>query len=136
MSSQVAMGNSVADIRETVIPFAPPARDPVPDSPDQLELAGQAILGLLHRAADAAEKNSHHALNVARDLSLQLQAAEGRIRDLEADVKYHQERADRAEKWLYQISVEIEERFFAKANNRRAPAAPPNRTPGAQNRPG
>src|SRR6266487_2200402 len=127
MSSQVPVGNRVADIRETVIPFAPSARDPVPENTDQLERAGQAILGLLHRAADAAEKNSQHALNVARDLSLQLQAAEGRIRDLEADVKYHQERADRAEKWLYQISVEIEERFFATANGRR-PAAPTNRT--------
>ena len=134
MSSQVAMGSGGADIREAVIPFAPPARDPVPDNTDQLDRAGQTILGLLHQAADAAEKNSQHALKVARDLSLQLQAAEGRIRDLEADVRYHQERADRAEKWLYQISVEIEERFFATANSRRAPPAPPTRTPGAQNR--
>ena len=132
MSSQVATGSRVPD---TIIPFAPPAREPVPDNTDQLELAGQTILGLLHRAADAAEKNSHHALNVARDLSLKLQDAESRIRDLEADVKYHQERADRAEKWLYKISVEIEERFFATGNSRQAPAVPANRAPGAQNRP-
>jgi hypothetical protein len=36
-----------------------------------------------------------------------------RIKALEADVRYQVDRADRAEKWLYKISVEIEQRFLA-----------------------
>jgi len=135
MNTQVRMKSHAADKREGVIPFAPPASDPVTDNADQLERAGQTILGLLHRAADAAQKNSQHALDVARGLSLQLQTAEGRIKDLEADVRYYQDRADRAEKWLYQISVEIEERFFATTESRRTHTAPPNEIPRAQNRP-
>jgi hypothetical protein len=79
---------------------------------DPLDAAGQSIVRLLHRAAGVAEQNSRHAVEVAQKLSVQLQEAEARIRDLEADVRYHPDRAERAEKWLYQISVEIEERFF------------------------
>ncbi len=33
-------------------------------------------------------------------------------------VWHHQDRADRAEKWLYQISVEIEQKFFGRDENR------------------
>jgi len=45
-----------------------------------------------------------------RKLSAQLRAAEDRIRDLENKAQYHEYKADRA--WLYQISVEIEQKFF------------------------
>ena len=114
MNSQVRTKSHVADKREGVIPFAPPARDPAPDNADQVERAGRTILGMLHRAADAAQKHSQRAL----DLSIQLQAAEGQIKDLDAHVRYYQDRAERAEKLLYQISVELEERFFATTDNR------------------
>jgi hypothetical protein len=83
---------------------------------------GQSILGLLHRAAGIAEENSNHALGVAHKLSLQLRAAEDRIKDLEAAALYAQERAERAEKWLHQISVEIEQRFFKDARSAHAPS--------------
>jgi hypothetical protein len=36
------------------------------------------------------------------------------MRELEAKVRHHQDRADRAEKWLYQISVEIEQKFLGQ----------------------
>jgi hypothetical protein len=36
----------------------------------------------------------------ANKLSGQVRAAEGRIRELEAQVRHHQDKADRAEKWL------------------------------------
>ena len=49
------------------------------------------------------------AVETSRKLSGQLRAAEGRIRELEVEIRRHQDRADRAEKWLYQISVEIAE---------------------------
>jgi hypothetical protein len=118
------MSGRVSEMSETIVPFAPPARHAVPDGGDPLDSAGQTILGLLHRAAGMAEENSQHALGVAHKLSLQLRAAEDRIKDLEADVRHYQDRADRAEKWLHQISLEIEQTFFAAAEGRRAPAPP------------
>jgi len=35
-----------------------------------------------------------------------------RIKELEAKVRYHDDRADRAERWVYKIWVEIEQKFF------------------------
>ena len=46
------------------------------------------------------------------DLSAQLRASEERIRELEAKVRLLEDRADRAEKWVYKICVEIEQKFF------------------------
>jgi hypothetical protein len=44
--------------------------------------------------------------------AVQLRTAEERIKELEAKVRYHEDRADRAEKWLYKIWVQIEQKFF------------------------
>ena len=125
------MSGRVSEMSETIVPFAPPARHAVPEGGDPLDSAGQTILGLLHRAAGMAEENSQHALGVAHKLSLQLRAAEDRITDLEADVRHYQDRADRAEKWLYQISAEIEQRFFKPVDGRSAQAAPQQSSPRA-----
>jgi DNA repair exonuclease SbcCD ATPase subunit len=103
---------------ETLIPFAKQTAS----SADTLDTAGRSILGLLHRAAGMAEENSKHAIEVAQKLSDQLQAAEHRIRGLEADVKYFQERAERGEQWLSYISSEIEDKFLRAADARGAPA--------------
>jgi hypothetical protein len=46
------------------------------------------------------------------DLSGKLRAAEQRIKELEAKVRHHEDRADRAERWLYKIWVEVEQKFF------------------------
>jgi hypothetical protein len=116
-----------SDASETVVPFA---RDAAPPIDDPLDSAGRSILGLLQRAASMAEETSQHALGVAHKLSVQLRSAEDRIRDLEADVRHYQERADRAEKWLLKISLEIEERFFS-STDKRAPQASV-RQPGPQ----
>jgi hypothetical protein len=67
---------------------------------------------MLQRAALAASENCQHAMDLAHKLSLQLRAAEGRLKALEADVGYYQDRADRAEQWLLRISQEIEQRFL------------------------
>jgi hypothetical protein len=104
-----------------VVPFAPKSNP----SGDQLDRAGNAILGLLNRAASAAEANYQQAVEMANKLSAQVRAAEGRMRELEAKVRHHQDRADRAEKWLYQISVEIEQKFFGRDNNRASQPPPP-----------
>ena len=97
---------------ESVIPFTPAARSAAPDSVDQVDKAGQTILGLLHRAAGVAEANSQHALEMAQKLSHQLRAAEDRTAELEAEVGMYKEKADRAEQWLHRVYTEIEDRFL------------------------
>ena len=100
---------------EAIVPFAPKANSKS-EASEPLDRAGQAILGALHRAAAAAEANYQQAQETSHKLSAQLRAAEDRIRQLEATVRHHENRADRAEKWLYQISMEIEQKFFGGDN--------------------
>jgi chromosome segregation ATPase len=110
----------VSPAERTVVPFAPVTQETHANGADTLDTAGQTILGLLHRAAGMAEENSRHALDVAQRLSQQLQDAKGRIRELEADVKYYQERAERADQWMAQISSEIQQRLLVPPSpNRR-----------------
>jgi hypothetical protein len=97
-----------------VIPFAPGGTSS--NGGDQLDKAGRSIIGLLHKAAGAAEQNSQHALDIAQNLSHQLVAAEQRITDLEGEVERHLERAERAEQWLHRVYTEIEDRFVRRAS--------------------
>ena len=97
---------------ESVIQFAPTAKTAATNKGDELDSAGRSILGLLHKAAGVAEANSQHALELAQKLSHELRTAEERIAQLETDVRYYQERTDRAEQWLHKIFTEIEERFL------------------------
>jgi hypothetical protein len=104
---------------ESVIPFTPAARGAAPNGVDQIDKAGETILGLLHQAAGMAEANSARALDTAQKLSHQLRAAEDRIAELEAEVGVYQERADRAEQWLHKVYSEIENRFLSQDRSRR-----------------
>jgi hypothetical protein len=122
MHGTISLKESPIAKADTVVPFDTVA--PALGAADLLDSAGQTILGMLGRAAETAAERSRQALEAARELSIQLQAAEGRIRELEADLRHHEARADRAEKWLYQISVEIEEKFFGTANAPRTPVTP------------
>jgi chromosome segregation ATPase len=109
-------------------------------SADVLDRAGNAILELVTRAAGTAQADLQEAREVAERLALQLQtsrdhlrAADDEINALKADVRHHQDRADRAEKWLHQISSEIEQKFLG-ADDRRpvlrgAPQQNENRSP-------
>ena len=106
-------------IQSSVIPFTPAARSAAADGVDQVDKAGQTILGLLHRAAGVAEANSQHALEMAQKLSHQLRAAEDRIAELEAEVGMYKEKADRAEQWLHTVYTEIEDRFLRQDDGRR-----------------
>ena len=101
------------------------------DAGDPLDAAGQHTMDLLHRAAVSAAANYQQAIEVADKLSGQLRANEDRIRELEAKVRYHHERADRAEKWLYQISIQIEQQSDA---NRSSQSSPPQAVPRNQPR--
>ncbi len=108
--------------QETVIPFAPAAKSAGSNDADQLDAAGRTILSLLNKAASVADENSQHALDLAQKLSHQLRAAENRIAELEDDVRYYQDRCERADQWLHKIFSEIEERFLKPDDKRRASA--------------
>jgi chromosome segregation ATPase len=95
---------------DTVIPLAP--EEGAGSADDQLDRAGQTILTLLDRAAGAVEQNNKQALETAQALSEQLQEAERQIGELQANVRYHEDRADRAEQWLHKIYAEIDSRFM------------------------
>jgi hypothetical protein len=102
---------------ETVIPLAP--EKSAGDEVDQLDRAGQTILTLLHRAAGAAEQKSKQALEMTQTLSQQLQDAEQQIAELQANVRYHEDRADRAEQWLHKIHTELDSRFMQQVTGAR-----------------
>ena len=96
---------------ESLIPFTSAARSAAPHGVDQLDKAGETILGLLHKAAGVAEANSQRAIELAQKFSHQLRAAEDRIAELEAEVDVYREKADHAEQWLHRVYTEIEDRF-------------------------
>ena len=54
--------------------------------------------------------DSQTAFETSDDLSAQLRTAEERIRELEAKVRLLEDKADRAERWVYKIWVEIEQK--------------------------
>jgi hypothetical protein len=107
-------------VPEKVIPFAPTNRDARQEG-DPIDRSGHAVIALLQEAVDVAKQNCERAMDIAHKLSLQLRAAEDRVAQLEGEIRHYQDRAARAEKWMYRIHQEIEDRFF-KEN----PAAPSN----------
>ena len=113
---------------EAVVPLAPKlnARS---DPNDPLEKAGHLILDMVGQAASIAEANYQQAVEMSRKLSAQLRGAEDRIRELEAKVRQHEDRADRAERWLHQVSVEIEQKFFGREDSPLAATSSPGTFP-------
>jgi hypothetical protein len=93
-------------------------------APTELDAAGQAILKLLHMAADVADANSRHAVETAQKLSRQLHEAENRITELEAENQLYREKAEHAEQWLHKISAEIEERLIRLPQEERRRMSP------------
>ena len=87
-----------------------------PNKEDDLDKVGHAASDLIQQAASRAEQQAQQVLAVAQKLSLQLRAAEDRLAGLEAEVKHYRHRADRAEKWLHRIALEIQHTFFSSKN--------------------
>lgn len=100
--------------QEPVSPYAPSgkSRSITSIADDRVDQAGQAVLDLLGRAADAADEHNRHALDIAHRLSRQLRAAEDQIIALEAELKHYKDRTDYAERWLQHIAGEVEQRFL------------------------
>lgn len=112
------MSDDASQASETVIPF--------PNNGDPLDRAGHAACDLVHQAASVADQKAQHLLGVAHKLTLQLRAAEDQVADLQAEMRHYRDRADRAEKWLHRIAMEIQHNFFAPDRNNSAPAEPAN----------
>jgi hypothetical protein len=69
---------------EQVLQFAPKEKSPRNDA-DALDQSGQAVLALLHKAANSSNKQCERAMNLAHQLSMQLCLAEDRIQHLQAE---------------------------------------------------
>jgi isocitrate lyase len=124
MTAKFASNKRPPGAPEAVIPFAATAKTQSAAGVDQVDIAGQNVLALLHRAADMSDQDYNHVVDMAHRLSDQLQNANERIKDLEADLRHYQYRTDRAEKWLAEIAADIEQRFFSRADNGPQPAPP------------
>jgi hypothetical protein len=114
-----AVTDQITDTSGAVIPYAPKAKNTNSET-DQLDLAGNAILGLVDHAADIAETDLQEAREAAEKLADQLRAAQNLINELEASVRYYQDWKNRAEKWLHQISSKVEQRLFGADDSRSA----------------
>ncbi|SRR6266508_482921 len=106
------MSQRAGDVPEQVLQFAPKEKPPRNDG-DPLDQSGQAIVALLQQAANLSNDNCDRAMGLAHKLSIQLRAAEDRINQLQAEVEQFQDRAARAEKWLFRIYKEIEEKLIS-----------------------
>jgi peptidoglycan hydrolase CwlO-like protein len=92
---------------KTIIPYAPKGKSADLEI-DIVDRVGSAILEFVKQAGETTQAELQEAKEAAEYLADQLRVANDQINDLEADVRRHQARADRAEEWLRQISSEIE----------------------------
>jgi chromosome segregation ATPase len=95
------------------------------DQSDLIDQVGHALIALLQEAATVSKENVDRAMTVADKLSIQLRAAEGRIKELEDEVERLESRAARAEAWLQIIKTEIEDKLIGpiEANRPELPAS-------------
>jgi DNA repair exonuclease SbcCD ATPase subunit len=136
-----AMTGQETDTRGAVITYAPEVGNASSEA-DLVDRAGNAILGLVNRAAGTAAADLQEAREVAERLALQLQAsrdqvraADDQINALKADVRRYQDRANRAETWLQQISSEIEQKFLGVDDSRPARRSGPPQNENNNNNP-
>jgi predicted nucleic acid-binding Zn-ribbon protein len=76
-------------------------------------LSAHAIITLLKEAADISKENVDRAMTAAHELSIELRAAEDRIRQLKEEIDRLEVRATRAERWSKVIKKEIEDKLIA-----------------------
>jgi hypothetical protein len=72
------MNQNGTDTPEQVLKFAPKEKQRSDDSP--LDEAGQAIVAKIQKAADLSNENCDRAMTLAHKLSMELRAAEDRIK--------------------------------------------------------
>jgi hypothetical protein len=104
------------DIPEQVRKFAPKHKARAEGDPT--DAAGHALIALVHHAADVSNDNCNRAKTVVEKLHAELRAAENRVRQLEAEVEFHRNRAVCGETWLQRIQQEIEQKMVASRGSR------------------
>ena len=82
------------------------------DERDPIDSVGRALVALLQEAATHSRENVDRAMTAAHKLSIQLRAAEDRIKELEDEIERLESRAARAEGWLQVIKNEIEDKLI------------------------
>ena len=107
------MSANASNKTATIVSFAP-ILDGQSDANIVADDSGRAIVALLQKAAEMAEGDCARAMDLARKLSSQLQVAEERASELEAEAAHFRNRAVRAEEWLQHIHNEVEQSFFQK----------------------
>jgi hypothetical protein len=112
------MNERRGEASEQVLKFAPKRKNQANSNPT--DEAGNALLVLLHEAARLSQENNDNILAFAHRLSVELRAAEDRIKELEADIGHNRDRALRAEKWLERIESEIEAKLIVPLSAIRA----------------
>ena len=113
------MNPRTPDVPEQIVQFSP--KEKSPRSGDALDQSGEAIVALLQQAATLSNENCDRAMSLAHRLSIQLRAAEDRIKQLQAELAQSQDRSARAEKWLTRIYQEIEQKLISpRANSQQA----------------
>ena len=103
----------------SVVTFAPKKGNR--DATKVADDAAHGIIALVQKAADLAKADCERAMDVAHRLSSELQAAEERARQFEAEANYFRDRAAHAEEWLLRIQSEIEQTFFQKHEQQKRP---------------
>ena len=106
------MSTRAPDGHEQVLQFAPKEKSQRNEG-DALDQSGHAIVAMLQQAANLSNERSERAMDMAHKLSMQLRAAEDRIKDLQAECNKLQDRAERAERWLTRVYQEIEEKLIS-----------------------
>jgi hypothetical protein len=107
------MSANASDTTATIVSFAP-ILDGQSDANIVADDSGRAIVALLQKAADMAKGDCARAMDLAHKLSSQLQVAEERASELEAEATHFRNRAARAEQWLQHIHSEVDQAFFQK----------------------
>ena len=91
------MNERAAEAVKKIIPFGQNPKESIPFAPkpkeargdgDAVDRSGQAIVSLLQQAAETANANCDRAMDLAHKLSMQLRAAEERIRDGEIEMRH------------------------------------------------
>ena len=113
------MNEPPGDIPEQVRKFAPKQKPRNVDDPT--DMAGHALVAMLQHAADLSSDNCNQALTVVDDLYDELRASEDRVRQLEAEIEFHRDRAVRCETWLRRIQKEVEDNLIARRGNQPPP---------------
>jgi len=107
------MSANASNKTATIVSFAP-ILDGQSDANIVADDSGRAIVALLQKAAEMGEGDCARAMDLAHKLSSQIQVAEERASELEAEAAHFRNRALRAEEWLQHIHNEVEQAFFQK----------------------